>query len=393
MNDNASGKRIKAPKVMRSRAMLAIAALAAAFLMAAAGTSHARERKAYVDERHYARAKVERIERRTGHGGEPSQVEIKVHLRILGGEKKGQTHVASYFGEDDMPAGMFYREGDTVFIGISKMEGVDAVEYVSIYDVDNTAGIIVLAVLLILTIVIVGRLRGVLSMISLVATVILVFYILIPLTLEGRSPLPIAVVIALFSIVVTIPILLGFRKKTAAAILGASSGVLLATGLALFSGWIMHLSGIVTNEMMTVFYASAIDVDLRGLALAGIVIAALGAIMDVCISIASATEEIFRVHPQISVGEAFRSVFNVSSDILGATVNTLLFAYVGSALPMVLLIGMRIDPSMPFWLVFNYNPVLSELVKSAVGCIGMFLSMPVTAIICIEIHKRNRASA
>ncbi len=388
MNDTVSGTAGSARKGTCLPALLVIAAL-----ITAAGASQARERKVYVDERHYARAKVERIERRTGPGGEPSQVEIRVHLRILGGEEKGQEHVATFFGEDDMPAGMFYREGDTVFIGISKMEGADAVEYVSIYDVDNTAGIIVLAVLLVVTIVAVGRLRGVLSMVSLVATVILVFYVLIPMTLEGRSPLPIAVGIALFAIVVTIPILLGFRKKTAAAILGASSGVLLATGLALFSGWLMHLSGIVTNEMMTVFYASAIDVDLRGLALAGIVIAALGAIMDVCISIASATEEIFRVHPEISVGEAFRSVFNVSADILGATVNTLLFAYVGSALPMVLLIAMRIEPSMPFWLVFNYNPVLSELVKSAVGCIGMFLSMPVTAIICIEIHKRRRAAA
>jgi uncharacterized membrane protein len=131
-------------------------------------------------------------------------------------------------------------------------------------------------------------------------------------------------------------------------------------------------------------------INIRGLALAGIVIAALGAIMDVCISIASATEELFRVHPDISAGQAFRSVFNVSADMLGATLNTLLFAYIGSALPMVLLIAMRLEPGMPLRLVFNYNPVLSELVKSAIGCIGMFLSMPITAFFCIRLHTRNR---
>ena len=149
----------------------------------------------------------------------------------------------------------------------------------------------------------------------------------------------------------------------------------------------MRLTGIVTNEMMTVFYASVTDIDLRGLALASIIIAALGAIMDVCISIASATEEIFSVHPEISFGQAFRSVITVSSDMLGATLNTLLFAYIGTSLPLVLLIALKMEPGIPICMVLNYNPVLSELIKSAVGCIGMFLSMPATAIICIKLHS------
>jgi len=142
--------------------------------------------------------------------------------------------------------------------------------------------------------------------------------------------------------------------------------------------------------MMTVFYASNIDIDLKGLALSGIIIAALGAIMDVCISIASATEEIFRVHPEISFSEAFKSVVTVSSDMLGATMNTLLFAYVGTSLPLVLIIALKLEPGIPFSMVLNYNPVLSELVQSAIGCIGMFLSMPATALICIELHMRSR---
>lgn len=353
---------------------------------------HAKEGKAYIDSREFARAKVERIERIRPNSEIESLVEVRVHLRIVNGERKGQTYVSVYRGENDMPKDMFYNEGDTVFIGISKIGGADAIEQISIYDVDNSIGIAILGILLVASILFVGRLRGVLSMLSLVATIILIFYVLIPLTLKGYTPLPMAVGTSLFAIFITVPIILGFKKKTLAAILGASSGILLATGLALFSGWIMHLSGIVTNEMMTVFYASNVDVNLRGLALSGVVIAALGAIMDVCISIASAAEEIFRVDPEISLKEAFKSVLTVSSDMLGATVNTLLFAYVGSALPLVLLISMRFDPETPLMMVFNYNPVLSELVKSAVGCIGMFLSMPVTAIICIELNIRKRAS-
>jgi uncharacterized membrane protein len=344
---------------------------------------------AYQDRREYTRARVEKIERKLI--GESSQgVEIRVHLTVLDGARKGEKHVSVYRGEDDLPKEMFYRPGNRVFIGISKSEGADAVEYVSIYDVDNTTGLAIMGILLVITIIAVGRLRGALSMVSLLATVVLIFYFLIPRTLRGGSPLPIAVVISLFAIAITIPIIMGLGRKTFAAVLGASSGVIIATALSILAGWIMHLSGIVTNEMLTVFYASGVEINLRGLALAGMVIAALGAIMDVCISIASATEEIFRVHPGISRVEAFKSVFNVSSDILGATVNTLLFAYVGSALPVVLLIAMRMEPGMPFLLVFNYNPVLTELIKSAIGCIGMFLSMPVTAFICVELHGRKK---
>ncbi|PKL15634.1 MAG: hypothetical protein CVV49_20440, partial [Spirochaetae bacterium HGW-Spirochaetae-5] len=303
--------------------------------------------------------------------------------------KKGESHIVEFKGDDNMPKGMFYQKGDIVFIGISKYESND-IDNIYIYDVENTKGLVILGILLLISIIAVGRLRGILSMASLMTTIFLLFYLLVPLTLKGKSPIPMAVGIALFSIVLTTPIILGFQKKTLAAIIGAASGVIIATLLALFSGWILRVTGIVTNEMMTVFYASSIDIDLKGLALSAIIISALGAIMDVCISIASATEEIFRVHPEISFKEAFKSIVTVSSDMLGATMNTLLFAYVGTSLPLVLLIALKLEPGIPFLMVLNHTPVMSELVRSAVGCIGMFLSMPATALICIELHMRSR---
>lgn len=347
------------------------------------------EKKQFNDQRTFARALVEKIEHVKGDEENPYDVMVQIHLEILDGPRKGEKHIVEFKGDDNMPKGMFYQKDDTVFIGIAKDENTTEIDFISIYDVENTKGIVILGVLLLISVIAVGRLRGILSMASLVTTIILLFYLLIPLTLKGKSPIPMAIGISLFSIAVTTPIILGFQKKTLAAIIGASSGVVIATILALFSGWIMRVTGIVTNEMITVFYASSIDIDLKGLALSAIIISALGAIMDVCISIASATEEIFRVHPEISFKEAFKSVITVSSDMLGATMNTLLFAYVGTSLPLVLLIALKLEPGIPFTMVLNYNPVLSELVRSAVGCIGMFLSMPATALICIELHMRS----
>jgi uncharacterized membrane protein len=358
-------------------------------ITAFSSTLHAVEKKHFNDQRTFARASVERIVQADGDETNPYDVMVQVHLKILDGPKKGESHIVEFKGDDNMPKGMFYQKGDTVFIGISKYESND-VDNIYIYDVENTKGLVILGILLLVSIIAVGRLRGILSMASLITTIFLLFYLLVPLTLKGKSPIPMAVGIALFSIVLTTPIILGFQKKTLAAIIGAASGVIIATLLALFSGWILRVTGIVTNEMMTVFYASSIDIDLKGLALSAIIISALGAIMDVCISIASATEEIFRVHPEISFKEAFKSIITVSSDMLGATMNTLLFAYVGTSLPLVLLIALKLEPGIPFLMVLNHTPVMSELVRSAVGCIGMFLSMPATALICIELHMRSR---
>lgn len=373
---------------MRKKLVLII--LAAIITALPAVNVSAVEKKIFKDPRIFASAEITEIERMRSDTENPFDVQINVHLKILNTSHRGETHIVSFRGDDNMPAEMFYRKGDTVFIGISKASGAEGVDYIVIYDVDNTAGIVFFGVLLLVVILLVGKLRGMMSILAFVATIILIFYILIPMTLKGHSPLPVAVAICIASIIITTPIILGYRKKTVAAIAGATSGILIATFLALLAGWIMRITGIVTNEMMTVFYASVTDIDLRGLALSSIIIAALGAIMDVCISIASAAEEIFSVHPEISFSQAFRSVITVSSDMLGATLNTLLFAYVGSSLPLVLLIALKMEPGIPLTMVLSYNPILSELIKSAVGCIGMFLSMPATAIICIKLHSYGK---
>jgi len=191
------------------------------------------EKKIYNEQRTFARALVEKIEHVEGDENNPYDIMVRIHLKILDGIKKGEKNIVEFKGDDNMPKGMFYQEGDTVFIGIAKFEQSKEIDYISIYDVENTKGIIILGVLLLISIIAVGRIRGVLSMASLVSTIFLLFYLLVPLTLKGKSPIPMAVGISFFAIVVTIPIILGFQKKTLAAIIGAASGVVIATLLAL----------------------------------------------------------------------------------------------------------------------------------------------------------------
>jgi len=343
--------------------------------------SHARVNH-FNEERIYARAEIAKIEKKPFSAG---FIETSIYFNILDGKYSGQVKRAVFRGEDDLPRGMSYREGDIIFIGITETGLPDDPLSISFYDYDNTSSIIILAVILIAVIVVIGKLKGLLSLLALIITVLLLFFVFIPLTLEGYPPLPIAIFIAVISIMITLPIIAGLRLKTLAAIIGASTGIIISSLLAVFFGWLMHLSGIVTNDMLTVFYAADIEIDLQSIVLSGMIIAALGAIMDVCISVSSSTSEIFNANPDIASKDAFKSVMNIGTDILGSMVNTLVLAYAGSSLSLILFIALRLDPGMPFWMIFNYNPVLSELVKSAVGSIGMFLCVPITALISVRL--------
>ena len=362
--------------------------LLTAFCILCAGSAYAQKGEYVTDERVYAKARIVKIEETQVERSQGILLsETRIQLEILDGEMKGMKKTAIFGGESDLPEEMRYRVGDTVFVGIARNSSANTTEYVSIYDMDNTAGIIILVTLLVIAVVLIGRLKGAASLLALIITILLLFLVLIPLTLRGFPPLPIAVGISFISIIITLPIIAGFKLKTLAAVMGAAGGILVASVLALASGYLMHLSGIVTNDMLTVFYASDVNIDIRGLVLSGMIIAALGAIMDICISISSSAAEIFRANPLIPERDALKSVLTVGTDILGSMVNTLILAYVGSSLSLILWITMRLQPGMSFWMVLNYNPVLSEIVKSVIGSLGMFASIPLTALFAVKLYR------
>lgn len=338
----------------------------------------------------YAKARIVSIEKIHPHEGNRDLVETHIKLKIIDGELKGKVKTAVFGGESDLPKEMTYKPGTALFVGISRTDAEGSVEHISLYDTDNTIGVIAVIIILVVSIIAVGGIKGAASMGALIFTIVLIFMILIPGTLKGYPPLPIAIAISLVSIMVTLPIITGLKLKTAAAVIGAASGVLLSAALAIASGYIMHLSGIVTNEMLTVFYAADVNIDLRGLALSGMIISALGAIMDICVSIASSANEIYNANPKISDRDAFKSVLTIGQDTLGTMVNTLILSYIGSSLSLVLFIAIRLKPGIPFWMIVNYNPVLSEIVKSVVGSVGMFMAIPITAYVSIKLMSRYK---
>ncbi|MFW6365397.1 MAG: YibE/F family protein [Spirochaetota bacterium] len=339
----------------------------------------------------YAKANITSIDKRVVIDEDTGEryYETVFSLKILNGRFKGTEKKVTFQGKDTMPDYVKYRKGETIYIGFNATSiKTETDTYISLYDIDNSNGIIVLLLLLCATVIIIGRLRGFFSMIALVVTIGMIFFIFVPLTLRGFPPIISALLVSFVSIIITIPIITGISKKALSAMAGASAGILIATASALVCGYTMHLSGLITDDMIEVFYMAEADINIRDIALSGMIIAGLGAIMDVSVSISSSTAELFEANPNLEFRRAFLSVLTIGRDILGSMVNTLILAYAGSSLALLLVISMKFDSSMPIMMILSHNVVLVEIVKSFVGSFGMFLSIPATAFIAVKLNLK-----
>ncbi|MCU0845907.1 MAG: YibE/F family protein [Spirochaetes bacterium] len=342
----------------------------------------------------YFHAKIEKIEKaRKTAQGQP-YLETVFSLRLLSGPEKDGVKTVIFKGDENVPDYVKYRQGDTIFIGqntIFSDDGTD--EYITMHDIDNTFGLVTLAAIFLVALFLVGRGRGILSLFGLSFTVLLIFFVFIPLTLKGHPPLLSVLLVSIAAIGVTIPLITGLGKKTLTAIAGASAGVLVSMAFSIAFGWTMHLSGIITDELLTLFYTTSTNINLRDIALAGMILSALGAVMDVSISISSAVNEFYVVHPGVDSRTAFRSAIEVGRDNLGSMVNTLIMAYVGGALSLILIIYLRFDSRMPVSMIFSHNEILVEVLRSFVGCMGMLVSVPVTAAVGVWLNRSRRQAS
>ena len=177
---------------------------------------------------------------------------------------------------------------------------------------------------------------------------------------------------------ITMVLVHGYNKKTLAGIIGTTSGVLVAGLLALLVGKAAKLTGFSSEEMQMLMYIpQQVKFDYQGLLFAGMIIGALGAVMDVGISIASAVEEVKRVNPGLTTRQLIQAGMNVGRDVMGTMANTLILAYTGSALPLIL-IFMAYD--MPFLKIINLDLISTEIVRALTGSIGLTLAIPITSV-------------
>ncbi|WFA10398.1 YibE/F family protein [Tissierella sp. Yu-01] len=260
-----------------------------------------------------------------------------VKLKIISGIYKDQIIEIENHLSDNEAYNFFVEKGDKVIIMIEELP--DGSHDVYITDFQRTDYILYLAILFMVIILVIGRIKGLKAIISLTITMGAVFYIFLPQLLKGADPISMSILISIGVTIITMFIVSGVNTKSVAAIIGTSSGVIIAGLISYYVGLKIHLTGLSAEEAtMLMYLPQGIEFDFKSLLFAGIILGSLGAVMDVGMSISSSIEEIHNANNSLSRKELFKSGMNVGKDVMGTMTNTLILAYTGSSIPLLLLL-------------------------------------------------------
>lgn len=261
--------------------------------------------------------------------------------------------------------------------------GVEVPPY-SFSDYERRAPTLWLVGLFVAIVLVAGRFHGLRALVGLMLSLSVVIWFIIPALVEGSQPLVIAIVGSLAVMLLTIPLAHGLGTVTVAATLGTTCALLLTLGLAMTFAHLAHLSGYSSDE---VAYLSAYlgDLSIQGLLLAGIVISALGVLDDVTVSQASTVMALRRSAPHLGFSQLLREALIVGRDHITATINTLVLAYTGASLPILLVFSIG---DVGAGDAFNGEAVASQVVAMLVGSIGLIAAMPITTAIAALLATR-----
>ncbi len=308
-------------------------------------------------------------------------VEQEVKVRLLDGSDKGKVLTAINTLSGSPGFDLHLSPGDKVVIYIAEYTDANADESVNtIYVSDRVRSPALVWIICVFAglLLIIGRLQGAKALFGLGVTVLGIYKVLLPGLMAGKSPLPLTVLVLIAVTLITMICIAGFSRKALAATLGTLGGLIVAGWLAYTFGDLAQLSGLATEEERMLMYVENINFDMRGLLFAGILIGAVGAIMDVTMSVASAISEIKRVNPDMKTTELIAAGMNVGRDIMGTMANTLILAYTGGALPFMLLFMVyEMEPLR----IVNWELIVTEIIRALVGSIALIISVPITAVI------------
>lgn len=305
-----------------------------------------------------------------------NQVRIQVaKIKILDGKFKNKEFTIEHSISGNFAYDIVLEKGNKVVVSIDETDASSPTIFVSDFVRDNY--LFVLMVIFVALLILIGGIKGLKSVVTLLITGFVVTYIMLPLILKGYSPLIVSVLSTIFIAFITFIIVAGINSKSMAALIGTAGGVIVAGILAYIVGSLVKLTGLSSEEAgMLIHIPQSVEFDFRSLLFAGIMIGTLGAVMDVAMSISSSMYELRMMSPDIDYKSLVKSGLNIGKDIMGTMSNTLILAYTGSSIPL-LLIFMSYDTSL--LKILNLDLIATEVVRALVGSIGLVIAIPLTA--------------
>ena len=299
----------------------------------------------------------------------------ELEIRILSGRHRGEVlpltnYLSALFNVD---VGV----GDRIIVRLITQE--DGSYYASLFNYDRAlvmggALLVFCAVLVLL-----GGRKGVRALLGLVFTLVCLWFLLIPGLIRGLPAIPLTIAVAAVCAAASLILLDGPSRKSLCAILGCVGGVAAAGLFAALVGALTPMDGFNMSEAENLLlYGAEKGLSIRGLLVCGVLVAALGAVMDVAMSIASAAWELREHNDGLSRRELFRSGMNIGRDAMGTMANTLILAFAGSSFNLLILIQIY---DIPFLQLANTDFLCIEMLQSVAGSMGILLTVPLVAAI------------
>ena len=268
------------------------------------------------------------------------------------------------------------KKGDKVYVYTTFEDG--KITSTEISYKNNNGYLLAIVLLYAGAIVIIGGSKGVKALVSLIITGLAVFIIIIPKIVDGVNPILVTILTSIAITIISLVIIAGFNKKALAAIIGTSGGFIIAGLFAIIFGNLMQLSGVCEEARLLISVMDISTIDFKGILFAGIIIGALGACMDVSMSIASALYELKCEVPDITVGKMIRAGMNIGKDMMGTMTNTLILAYTGGAIITIMLF---MGADLAFYEVINQEMMIEEVLRAIAGSFGLVTTIPFTTVV------------
>lgn len=246
--------------------------------------------------------------------------------------------------------------------------------------------IYLMAIVFLFSIVLVGGKKGIKAIVGLLITILAVWFILIKSIFAGYNAILMSIVTCAVIIIATFIIIGGINKKIITAAIGTLGGIISSGIMATIFSHLAELSGACEDAIQLSMNMQTVSFNFRDLIFAGIVISALGACMDVGMSIASSLDEIKNKTKDISWKELFKSGMNIGRDVIGTMTNTLILAYVGGALKLILLF---MACNMPLSEILNKDVIAEEIISAIAGSMGVVYTIPITAFVYAFLNRKK----
>lgn len=278
-----------------------------------------------------------------------------------------------------------YKKGDLVWV--MKDTDQNGREVYFITDYARTGKLYFLAILFAVLVVLIGRWHGFKALIGLVITFVVLMQFMIPRIVAGSNPLLISIIGSLVILVTTLYLVHGFNSKTTVAVTATLLSLLITGILSMVFTYLTRLTGFADEEAAYLVTMGQNVLNIKGILLAGMVIGALGVLDDITVSQASVAEEIYRANPELSRLEIYKRSMKVGIDHVSSIVNTLVLAYAGASLPLLLLFNINRPLAGSVGAVLNNETMATEIVRTLVGSVGLVIAVPLTSFIAAYFLK------